>query len=97
MPFVPYLLDIEDFERRLLSVVQLLSESHDELTLGQAAADLSYRELAGYALLFSVLASGCQFADEISSERVLTTRVFGKSKTAHGEHYQTDPLSGVLV
>lgn len=73
---MPYLLDQEDFERRLVNVVQLLSENPDDSILGQAAADLSYDELAGYALLFSVLASGCQFADEISSERILTTRVF---------------------
>lgn len=78
MPFVPYLLDQEDFERRLVNVVQLLSENPSDSVLGQAAADLTYRELAGYALLFSVLASGCQFADEVSSERILTTRVFGK-------------------
>lgn len=76
IPFVPYLLDQEDFERRLVNVVQLLSENPDDGILGQAAADLTYHELAGYALLFSVLASGCQFADEISSERILTTRVF---------------------
>ncbi|KAK4495987.1 hypothetical protein PRZ48_013255 [Zasmidium cellare] len=79
IPFVPYLLDQEDFERRLVNVVQLLSEHPDDAILGQAAADLTYRELAGYALLFSVLASGCQFADEVSSERILTTRVFAIS------------------
>lgn len=78
IPFVPYLLDQEDFERRLVSVVQILSETLDDSILSQAAADMSYRDLSGYALIFAVLASGCQFADEITSERILTTRVFGE-------------------
>ncbi|KAF7188725.1 putative transcriptional regulatory protein C3H8.08c [Pseudocercospora fuligena] len=75
-PFLPYLLDPGEFERRLCEVIQLIEAVPGDHE-GAAAGGLPYSELAWYGLLFSVLAAGCQFADEdVSSEKKLTTRVF---------------------
>lgn len=79
-PFFPVIHDIGVFERNLCVVLERLVAEADEpsSSLTQLAAHLPRAELAGYALLFAVLASGCQscLVAEGDSQLALYSRVF---------------------
>lgn len=79
-PFFPVISDIEAFERDLCVVLERLVAEGDESSpsLLQLAAHLPRTELIGYALLFAVLASGCQSCLVVEGDHQLAlhTRVF---------------------
>lgn len=79
-PFFPVLHDIGAFERNLCVVLERLVAETDEPPSSppQLAAHLPRAELEGYALLFAVLASGCQscLASEDDHQLALSSRVF---------------------
>lgn len=78
--FFPVIDDIGALERNLCTVLERLITEDDEQSSfpPQLAAHLPHSELAGYALLFAVLASGCQsclVADD-DDQLALSSRVF---------------------
>jgi hypothetical protein len=79
-PFFPVIHDIGSFERNLCAVLeQLVAEVDEPLSSStQLAAHLPRTELVGYAVLFAVLASGCQccLVDEGDHQLALSSRVF---------------------
>jgi hypothetical protein len=79
-PFSPVIHDIGAFERNLCAVLERLVAEADEPSSSstQLAAHLPRPELVGYALLFAVLASGCQWClvAEGDHQLALSSRVF---------------------
>lgn len=79
-PFYPVIPEIRLFERHLCVVLERLVAETDEpsSSSAQLAAHLSHTELVGYALLFAVLASGCQIClvAEGDDQLALSCRVF---------------------
>jgi hypothetical protein len=81
-PFFPVVVDMEAFERSFCAVLGRLVTGTDRSpptpTQQEMAADLPRTELSGYALLFAVLAAGCQscLCAEDDHQLALATRVF---------------------
>lgn len=79
-PFFPVIHDMEAFERNLCVVLERLVAEADEPSSSptELAAHLPRAELVGYALLFAVLASGCQscLVAEGDHQLALYSRVF---------------------
>ncbi|KEF52721.1 uncharacterized protein A1O9_11138 [Exophiala aquamarina CBS 119918] len=79
-PFFPVIHDIGAFERNLCVVLERLDAEADDPSSSatQLAAHLPRAELVGYALLFAVLASGCQscLVAEGDHQLALYSRVF---------------------
>lgn len=79
-PFFPVIGDIGAFERYLCVMLERLVAEADESPSSptQLAAHLPRAELVGYALLFAVLASGCQscLIAEGDKQLALSSRVF---------------------
>lgn len=79
-PFFPVIHDIGAFEHCLCGMLEQLVAEGDEPSSSptQLAAHLPRAELAGYALLFAVLASGCQscLIAEGDPQLALYSRVF---------------------
>ncbi|KAF2669482.1 hypothetical protein BT63DRAFT_261924 [Microthyrium microscopicum] len=79
-PFFPVIHDLGAFERNLCAVLERLVAQTEESSSSstQLAGDLPRAELAGYALLFAVLASGCQccLVAEDDNQLALSSRVF---------------------
>ncbi|ORY11435.1 hypothetical protein BCR34DRAFT_587933 [Clohesyomyces aquaticus] len=79
-PFFPVIHDIGAFERNLCEVLERLAAEADEPSSSstQLAAHLPRAELVEYALLFAVLASGCQscLVAEGNHQLALSSRVF---------------------
>ncbi|KAF2430809.1 hypothetical protein EJ08DRAFT_210930 [Tothia fuscella] len=79
-PFLPVIPDIGAFERNLCAVLEQLDAEADEPSSSstQLAAHLPRTELVGYALLFAVLASGCQCCLVVEGDHqlALSSRVF---------------------
>jgi hypothetical protein len=79
-PFSPVIHDIGAFERNLCAVLERLVAEADEPSSSstQLAAHLPRAEMVGYALLFAVLASGCQccLVAEGDHQLALSSRVF---------------------
>lgn len=79
-PFFPVIHDMGAFERNLCVVLERLVAEADESSSSptQLAAHLPRAELVGYALLFAVLASGCQSCLVAGDDHqlALSSRVF---------------------
>lgn len=79
-PFFPVIHDLGAFERNLCVVLERLLAEADESSSSSThlAAHLPRAELAGYGLLFAVLAAGCQscLVTEGDQQLALHSRVF---------------------
>lgn len=76
-PFLPMLLDPEGFETRLCEFVERIGSLGIEAALNQVREENSFCDAAWHAVLFGVLACGCQHSDHAICERIPRARVFG--------------------